>query len=276
MSDLLLTTLPHVKDWLSIEQANTDADSYLLRLIKSASQFALNYMQRDSISSETYTDIYDGHGNNFLVLRQFPATEILSLSINGRQISPASGDGINSPWSNGYVLDAPKTAPSQQRLTLFGLTFPRVRSSIVVSYKSGYMTINERHNTGEEPQSNPVETNFTWVEDMGVALMDGTELTRVEELPENLAPGQYCIDENGLYYFANAQAEDAVQISYSYVPPDVEQAVWELVGERYRAQDRIGLNSKSLGGQETVSFDIRAMNPYIRELLNPYKRVVPV
>ena len=276
MADTLLTTLTHVKDWLNIESSNSDADDYLLRLIKSASQFALNYMQRDSISSQVYTETYDGYGNTFMVLRQFPATEILSLSLNGNPVSPASGDGVNTPWANGYVLEAPKTAPAQQRLTLFGKVFPHSRSSVYVSYKSGYLINGETQHTPLDPTTEPTSTFYTWTEDQGVTLADGTPLTKITTSAELLQDMEYYCDEEGLYYFAAEQAETKVLISYSYIPPDVEQAVWELVGERYRAQDRIGMSSKSLGGQETVSFDIRAMSPYIRELLNPYKRVVPV
>lgn len=276
MADTLLTTLSHVKDWLNIEPSNSNADDYLLRLIKSASQFALNYMQRDSISSQVYSEIYDGYGNSFMVLRQFPVTEILSLSLDGKPIPAAGGDGINTPWTDGYVLEAPKTAPAQQRLTLFGRRFPHSRSSVYVTYKSGYMVNDEAQNTQEYPTDEPTFTFYTLTEDLGVTLEDGTPLTKITTSPDLLQDMEYYCDDEGGYYFAPNQAETKVLISYSYIPPDVEQAVWELVGERYRAQDRIGVNSKSLGGQETVSFDIRSMSPYIRELLNPYRRVVPV
>lgn len=276
MADTLLTTLAHTKDWLGIETANSDADDYLLRLIKSASQFALNYMQRDSISSQTYTEIYDGYGNQFMVLRQFPATEILTLSLLGKPVSAAGGDGVNSPWTDGYVLEAPKTAPAQQRLTLFNQRFPHARSSVYVTYKSGYLINGESHISALDPTTEPVSTFYTWTQDLGVTMVNGTTLVKVDFAPDALLDMQYCCDSDGNYYFAAAQSETTVLITYSYIPPDVEQAVWELVGERYRMQDRIGVSSKSLGGQETVSYDIRAMSPYIRELLNPYKRVVPV
>lgn len=276
MADTLLTTLDHVKDWLGIDNSNSDADDYLLRLIKSASQFALNYMQRDSISSQTYTETYDGYGNSFMVLRQFPATQVNSLSFNGKPISAATGNGITSPWSNGYVLEAPKSAPAQQRLSLYNLIFPHDRSSIYVSYQAGYLMVDESQYTGADPSTTPVETFFTWTEDGGVTLSNGTPLTKTNGPSSSLTSMQYYCDSDGNYYFSTSQADTTLLITYSYIPADVEQAVWELVGERYRAQERIGMSSKSLGGQETVSFDIRAMNPYIRELLNPYKRVVPV
>lgn len=269
----LLTTLPHVKSWLNIDQSNTTDDTFLAYLIKSASAFALNYMQRDSMAATVYNEMYDGYGSAFMVLRQFPAHEVLSLSINGNPVSAATGNGINTPFANGYVLEQAHSAPSQQRLTLFGNIFPRMRSSVYVSYKAGYMQNDESHIVPVDPEYY-VCTYSTWLEDEGVTLSDGTPLIAVTS--GDPGPGEYRVTIDGEYLFNAAQAGESILISYSYVPPDVEQAVWELVGERYKAKDRIGVNSKALGGQETVSFDIRSMNPYIRELLNPYKRVVPV
>ncbi len=62
---------------------------------------------------------------------------------------------------------------------------------------------------------------------------------------------------------------------YASTPPDVEQAVIELVGERFRARERIGLSAKTLGGQETTAFVTKAFNDTIAALLAPYRRVCP-
>ena len=65
------------------------------------------------------------------------------------------------------------------------------------------------------------------------------------------------------------------QAGYAATPPDVEQAVIELVGERFRARDRIGLSAKTLGGQETTAFATKAFNDTIAALLAPYRRICP-
>ena len=62
---------------------------------------------------------------------------------------------------------------------------------------------------------------------------------------------------------------------YATTPPDVEQAVIELVGERFRARERIGLSAKTLGGQETAAFTTGPFNATIATLLAPYRRVAP-
>ena len=78
---------------------------------------------------------------------------------------------------------------------------------------------------------------------------------------------------NGVYGFSAADAGAAVTIGYGYVPQDVAQAAIELAAERFRAAERIGLRSKSVGGQETISYDTSAISAPILAMLQPYKRV---
>jgi hypothetical protein len=79
---------------------------------------------------------------------------------------------------------------------------------------------------------------------------------------------------NDLYFergFGNVQV--TYTAGYATVPPDVQQAATELVALRYRERDRIGHQSKAVGG-ETVSFTILDMSPDIKTLLSAYRRVV--
>jgi len=73
-----------------------------------------------------------------------------------------------------------------------------------------------------------------------------------------------------------SNVEVVYQAGYASIPEDVAQACIELVGEAYSRKDRIGTNSKSLGGQETVSFSTRDMNDSIKTMLSSYVRRVPV
>ncbi len=81
----------------------------------------------------------------------------------------------------------------------------------------------------------------------------------------------------GLGVFPRGVSNVTVSYTAGYLatPPDVEQAVIELVGERFRARDRIGLSAKTLGGQETTAFATKAFNDTISVLLAPYRRVIP-
>ena len=67
----------------------------------------------------------------------------------------------------------------------------------------------------------------------------------------------------------------AYTAGYATTPPDIAQAAIELTGEAFRRRDRIGLNSKSLGGQEVVAFSLKDMNDTIRALLAPYQVLAP-
>ena len=62
---------------------------------------------------------------------------------------------------------------------------------------------------------------------------------------------------------------------YATVPADIAQATIELAGEAFRRRDRIGLGSKTLGGQETVAFSQKDMNDTVRTLLAPYQVLAP-
>ena len=108
-----------------------------------------------------------------------------------------------------------------------------------------------------------------WASDLGVTLSaSGAALTVTAGAP---GPGQYSV-AGGLYTFNAAQAGAAVTIAYGYVPQDLWQATLELAAERFRAADRIGLRSKSLGGQETIAYDIGAMSASVLAMIQPYKR----
>ena len=98
----------------------------------------------------------------------------------------------------------------------------------------------------------------------------GAPLTAVSASP---AAGQYSVSA-GVYSFSAADAGQSVSISYGYVPQDIAQAALELAAERFRAAERIGLKSKSIGGQETIAYDTSAMSAPIQAMLQPYKRVI--
>lgn len=63
---------------------------------------------------------------------------------------------------------------------------------------------------------------------------------------------------------------------YATIPADIVQGVCEIVGEAFRRRDRIGQNSKTLGGQETVSFSTADIPATTKTLLAQYKSVAPV
>ena len=77
----------------------------------------------------------------------------------------------------------------------------------------------------------------------------------------------------GLYTFSPSDAGAAIALSYGYVPADLARAALEWVADRYASRGRIGQSAKTLGGQETTSFIVKAMPDVVSRLLQPYWRV---
>lgn len=264
-----LVTLAAVKAWVSPGKATTNQDALLSRLIRAASQAVTNYCNRDSFAWGEIVEIRDGNDLDFMVLRNCPAVSVTSVDLgNGTILTTAS---TGSPPSNGFKLDPPRS--SNQRVVLNGYVFPRGRSNITITYTSGYRMDAESHVVEANPEGGyTVEPYFPWIEDLGVTL-NGAAMTKVSGAP---AAGQYAVSD-GVYTFNAAQNGETVLISYSQCPDDVAQAVIELVGERYKANSRIGEQSHSMGGSAnvTVSFSTKDFNDTIKTFLKPYRMVTP-
>ena len=183
-----LTTLDNVKAWLALPAAPGDSDDLLSRLITAASAFVVAYLGRD-LAPTDYSEIHDGTGTGWLLLRQAPITAVQSIAFDGRTLTTQADPGAGT---RGFFFDG-------RRLSLIGDIFP-FRRPVVVAYTAGFT-----------------------------------------DLPEA-----------------------------------IEQAVIELVGEAFKRRDRIGQTSKTLGGQETVSFSAADMNAAVKTALAAYRAVAPV
>lgn len=62
---------------------------------------------------------------------------------------------------------------------------------------------------------------------------------------------------------------------YATTPPELEEAVIQIIAQRYKEKDRIGLKSKALAG-ESISFDVRAFSSTVQATLNNYRKVIPL
>ena len=267
-----LTSLANAKAWAGV--TTTSDDALLTRLIGSASRFILSYLQRPTLFQFVFTDVYDGVGNKVQILRHWPVLSIASLIIGMQTIpaapSPPTGYGC------GYVLDPWDGFPpgKPQALTLRSHEYCRGFSNVSVTYTAGFVIQNEAQTVpGSVYQVTPNAPNGSFAVDQGVTYASGTALIAVASAP---ATGQYVAPTatNGYYQFAAGDANTAVLLSYSYIPADIEDACITMVAERYNYKNRIGYISKSLGGQETVSFSQKDMPDFIRTALQPYRRVI--
>jgi len=267
-----LTTLAAVKDWLDI--TSDDSDASLTRLIDAASQFVLGYLSRDSFQTRTYTQNFRGNGKDTMLLRNWPVISVSSVGVGGTSIT-ASSAPVNGLPGSGYRLSDPRNAP--QSIDLFGYSF-YYRIPCAVTYVAGFQatqdTIIPAAPEGSTyPTITPINQG-SWSNDLGV-LIDGVVATK-NLILENLQAGEYFVDDWGTYSFSPDDIGKLASISYDYTPWAVNQAVTELIGEWYKRRDRIGVLSKTLGGQETITFSQKDMNESIRSSLQLYNNVVPV
>jgi hypothetical protein len=272
-----LTTLTNAKSWAGVTTSSDDV--LLTRLIGSASRLILSYLQRPTLFQNVFSDVYDGVGNTRQILRNFPVISVTSVTIDFQTISQYQIPQQPSPYQQcgtGWVLEPWDGYPPgrPQAVDLRGFHFCRGHSNVQIVYTSGFVIQNEAQ-TVPSSGSYAVAVNApngNWGADQGVTYANGTALTPVASSP---AQGQYAVS-NGTYTFNLADAGQAVLISYSYIPSDIEDACINMVGERYNYKNRIGTVSKSLGGQETVSFSQKDMPDFIRTMLQPYRRVLPI
>ncbi len=81
----------------------------------------------------------------------------------------------------------------------------------------------------------------------------------------------------GQYAFCRGQSNVVVayQAGYATIPADIEQATIEMISLRYKERDRIGMISKSIGG-ETVAYSQKDMPASASTVLKKYARVIPI
>lgn len=271
-----LATLDAVKQYLAISSEQVASDAKLQAMITACSRFILSYLSRGSILPQTLTERRDGFGNSRMLMRQWPVQSISALMIGTTSI-PAGvlPSPSNQTVTNGWLLEPAELNPpgSQQALDLFGYCFWNGRQNVQVTYVAGYMISQEAWTIPATPfVITPRQPQGPWGSDWTVTI-NGVAATKVTGTP---ATGQYAVSSVGNYTFAAADAGKAVTISYGFIPTDIALACIETVAEKYQYSDRIGILSKSLGGQETVSFSVKDLSDTVKLQLQNYKNVVPM
>lgn len=267
-----LISLSDLKAWLEVE--GTGDDDLLSLLISQVSRAILSYLDRPSIMPTTYTDVIDGGNDRSIMLRYWPVTAIASCVIDGVSIPAAPPLIAGISVQRGYILDPIDSAPPgrMQRLSLRHCYFSRGLQNIIISYFAGYQVCDEKAVIPlAAPFTVTVEAPYgEFASDSGVTYANGTALTPVELNPNQ---SQYAVSA-GLYTFSAADAGMAISLTYGYVPYDLAFAAKEWAAERYAYHTRIGQASKSLGGQETMSFIVKDIPDFVACILQPYRRVV--
>lgn len=269
-----LTNLADVKAWLGV--SSSGADALLSSLVTQTSRVILNSLNRGSLLPFTYNDVRDGQGGARLLLKNWPVISVNSLAINGVAIPASAVWAAGTTLQAGYVIDAiddPTPPGDMQQLSLVGYRFTRGIQNVVLSYTAGYQVSAETQTIPGAPyQVVAMQPYGAWASDRGVAYASGSSLVAVVGVP---TAGQYSVS-NGVYTFSAADSGRSVALSYGFVPSDLALACKMWVAEIYSYTSRIGVHSKTLGGQETISYDTAAIPSRVAQMLQNYRRVVPL
>lgn len=272
MSSLDLITLANVREWLNTTGKATSAmstvdDALLARLVTAVSAFASQFLQRN-LQPTSYVETYNGTDTRMLPVRNPPIISVSLLTIGTTAIAART-----APGQAGYAFDA-------QMLYLDGCrTFCRGVQNIAVSYRAGLQLSDTTAVPSPIAPLSVTTLSRPWNSDQGVVhASGGAAFTKVTTAPSVAGTYQLTQDsaKNWQYVFAAADAGMGIVISYGYTPEDVVQGLVELAGERFKVRGRIGESSQVQGAGLSVSFSQRDMNATIRQLLFPYRNVVPV
>jgi hypothetical protein len=129
-----LTTLSQVKDYLEIQ--TDESDSFLTRLIDSASQFVLTWIGRDTFGLRSYTQNFRGTGRPSVMLFNWPVKSVTSVGIAGSAVAASPIGNLGNP-SSGYVVSDVRFG--QQQINLYGYNFWSGAPSQVI-YSAGFQT----------------------------------------------------------------------------------------------------------------------------------------
>lgn len=265
-----LTTLAAVKAWLGATTAVSD--DLLQRTLTNCSRFMISWLSR-AILPANYIERYDGLGgpSSRLILTQWPVISVSAVSIGNAAIAAAPIPGVGVNFGSGYLLSPGDSFPpgSQQWLDFFGYCLPRGAQNIGVAYRAGYATAETWTIPASPYQITPTQGLGRWGSDEGVTIGGVVAAPITSGTP---TAGQYLWCD-GIYTFAAADVGKVAVLSYGYIPQDVEEAALETVAYRAKGREFIGLVSKSLGGQESVTFSQKDLQDAVKTMLQNYRRV---
>jgi hypothetical protein len=263
-----LTTLVRVQNWMAV--TGTDSVSFLNVAISSMSTMIYNKLNRQRLYSQTVSRIFEAVGNYQLILPDYPVTAVTAVQVGPVAINPyplPTPGQVLPPNTFGYGyrvnLWSGELPGDPSMVEFVNGGFPYGVQNVKVTYTTGYAEFNEPHTVPATPGPYTITVNQPqgiWCRDGGVTYASsGVALVPVSGTP---LVGQYVPPADppatlatlGTYTFAAADQAEAVLISYSFVPSDLEEATIQMVAERFGYRSRVGQIDKTLGGQETIRY----------------------
>ncbi len=262
-----MVTLAVVKDQLQI--TTNGQDPALQRLISGVSQIMLAQMNRDGILPATYTDELDGNITGQQMLRNWPVISIQSVTARGVPVAAGASRFVSGWWLETASSALPPGAPQTLYINGCGSYLGGAGGGLGdVTYTAGYQV----SDTAVAAASLAAVAPYgPWASDQGVVYASGGALARVATAP---AVGQYAVDSSGNYSFNAADVGKAVVLTYGFIPFALQTLALQWVVEVYNYWKRVGVQSKSLAGQESVTYAIRGIPDFVKVGLSNFAAVV--
>lgn len=130
-----LVSLNDYKEFARISQSDVNEDEKLQRIVDETEAEVKEFLNRD-LETATYTEKYDGTGEDKITLKQFPIASITSVKIY---------DGLDSlnaevwdTWVQGSDYERFVYSDEDTALYVGGTVFPKGNQNIEIVYVAGY------------------------------------------------------------------------------------------------------------------------------------------
>ena len=123
----LLSVASDIKPWLGIDPSNTNHDSVLEIINLAIEQSVLNYVETNFAITTVNNELIDGNISDVILVENVPLVSVTSLYFN------CEPDG-----TGGDLVEPSSYKVRSEGIYLRGLTTPRGRAIIKVSYTYGY------------------------------------------------------------------------------------------------------------------------------------------
>jgi hypothetical protein len=132
LDSFALVALGNAKEHLGITEADTTQDNIIKRMINSSSQMIENFLDR-RVLQRTYTEYYDGRGQNRIMLSNWPIVKPTELWDDSSSTFADTGNKFDVAE---YEVDG--DGPNAVGVVLLGLRFGNGTRNIKVIYQGGY------------------------------------------------------------------------------------------------------------------------------------------
>jgi hypothetical protein len=299
MSAIDLTTVANVKAWMigQITESSTQ-DAIIQSAITAVSADFIRRCGRgpqngavptQSLFNEavSFSETYNGNGNERLFLRNSPIISVQSLTVNGNAVAASSGSGFAGYaidgsgkslvlLGGGYAFTPQVASFGNLYNTFYGPRFPRGTQNIAVSYMAGYAAqsiTNELQAIPASPGPYTVTVDvLPWLAGVSVNYFSsGNPLTQVFTAP---TVGQYFIQSPGVYLFSAADAGAQVLLNYNAAgtPPDIELAARKMVYLTYKRRGWVGLRSQAQKDVGQTNYSSWEVDEDVLEVIRNYTR----